>query len=254
MSRLRSDWTGPLTAAGIDDFARSLPCPLPGEVRELLQVCRGFRGGYTEAVDFTGGLSFELETLFPYGLPIAADGYGNFWVVDLMPGSTEFGPIYYACHDAPVILYQSSSLSDFLTELFKMCSQPHESLIDDVHEDRLYHVWRTNPGALSYEAVAIRTTPHFAHSHNSLTRLGRLRSVRRASWNGILLGPVRAEHDAPTPWGLADLCERATAWFAAAPVRPRMTGVLRLLTLGKQLTLMPQCLKGCKNVHQLASP
>ena len=89
---------------------------------------------------------FELETLLPSGLPIAADGYGNFWVVDLTPDSTEFGPIFYACHDAPIILYQSDSLADFLTELFKMCSPPHESLIDDVHEDRLYHVWRTNPG------------------------------------------------------------------------------------------------------------
>jgi cell wall assembly regulator SMI1 len=142
----------PLSAAEIDDFARSIPCPLPNEVRELLQVCRGFRDGYTDAVDFTGGLMFELETVFPYGLPIAADGFGNFWVVDLMPDSTEFGPIYYACHDAPVILYQSDSLADFLTELFKMCAAPYESLIDDVHEDRLYHVWRTNPGALSYEA------------------------------------------------------------------------------------------------------
>jgi hypothetical protein len=25
---------------------------------------------------------------------------------------------------------------------------PHESLVDDVHEDRLYHVWRMNPGVL----------------------------------------------------------------------------------------------------------
>jgi hypothetical protein len=141
-----------LTPTEIDKFARSIPCPLPNEVRELLQLCRGFTGGYTEEVDFTGQLMFEEETIFPHGLPIAADGYGNFWVVDLMPDSTIFGPIYYACHDAPVILYQSDSLADFLNELFKMCSPPHESLIDDVHEDRLYHVWRTNPGALSYVA------------------------------------------------------------------------------------------------------
>jgi SMI1 / KNR4 family (SUKH-1) len=94
---------------------------------------------------------FEFEQAFPDGLPIAADGYGNFWVVDLHPDTTRWGPIYFACHDAPVILYQADSLEQFLSELFRMFEPPHQSLIDDVHEDRLAHVWRTNPGVLSYE-------------------------------------------------------------------------------------------------------
>jgi hypothetical protein len=142
----------PLSDAEIDEFARTLPCPLPDGIRELLRFCSGFEGGCTDQVDFTGGLSYGQEDIFPHGLPIAGDGYGNFWVVDLTPASTEFAPIYFACHDAPVILYQSGSLSEFLVELFKMCVPPHESLIDDVHEDRLYHVWRTNPNVLSYES------------------------------------------------------------------------------------------------------
>ncbi|HKH58723.1 MAG TPA: hypothetical protein VKA20_09320, partial [Rubrobacter sp.] len=36
-------------------------------------------------------------------------------------------------------------------ELFRMFEPPHQSLIDDVHEDRLAHVWQTNPGVLSQE-------------------------------------------------------------------------------------------------------
>jgi len=50
-----------------------------------------------------------------------------------------------------VILYQSSDLADFLIELFKLCQLPYDSLIDDVHEDRIRNVWRTNPGVRSYE-------------------------------------------------------------------------------------------------------
>jgi hypothetical protein len=50
-----------------------------------------------------------------------------------------------------VILYQSDSLEEFLTELFRMYAPPHQSLIDEVHEDRLARVWQTNPGVLSYE-------------------------------------------------------------------------------------------------------
>jgi hypothetical protein len=135
----------------LQDFAEQAPCRIPPEIAELLGACRGFHGT-VEQVDFTGrDLAFEFEAAFPYGLPIAADGYGNFWVVDLHPGTTTWGPIYFACHDAPVILYQADSLEQFLGELFRMFEPPHQSLIDAVHEDRLARVWRTNPGVLSHE-------------------------------------------------------------------------------------------------------
>jgi cell wall assembly regulator SMI1 len=133
-------------------FEAGLPCPLLPEIRELLAYCKGFTGGAAACVDFTGEEnSFEYEPAFPHGLPIAADGYGNFWVVDLLPHSRSWGPIYFACHDPPVILYQSASLEDFLTELFKLSAPPYKSLVDDVHEDRLFEVWRKNPGVMSHE-------------------------------------------------------------------------------------------------------
>jgi cell wall assembly regulator SMI1 len=135
----------------LQEFAEQVPCRLPPEIAELLGTCRGFHGTI-EQVEFTGkDLMFEFEAAFPYGLPIAADGYGNFWVVDLHPGTTTWGPIYFACHDAPVILYQAGSLEQFLRELFRMFEPPHQSLIDDVHEDRLANIWQMNPGVLSYE-------------------------------------------------------------------------------------------------------
>jgi cell wall assembly regulator SMI1 len=142
----------PISNADLAVFESELPCRLPAEVRELLSHCRGFTGGATDFVDFTGkDCSWEYTAAFPYGLPFAADGYGNFWVVDLLPTSETRGPIYFACHDAPVILYQSPSLGDFLVELFKMSEPPYKSAVDDVHEDRLFDVWRKNPGVMSYE-------------------------------------------------------------------------------------------------------
>jgi cell wall assembly regulator SMI1 len=143
----------PLSEKELAAFEARLPCKLPSEIRQLLLYCSGFTGGATDFVDFTGEqCMFEHEEVFPYGLPIAADGFGNFWVVDLSPTSKTWGPIYFACHDAPVILYQSPSLDHFLIELFKMGVPPYKSLIDDVHEDRLFEVWRKNPGVMSYEA------------------------------------------------------------------------------------------------------
>jgi len=140
-----------LSDAELQDFADRAPCRVPPEITELLGACSGLCGTL-EQVEFTGrDLMFAFEVVFPYGLPIAADGYGNFWVVDLLPSTTTWGPIYFACHDAPVILYQADSLEQFLIELFRMFEPPQRSLIHDVHEDRLACVWRTNPGVLSYE-------------------------------------------------------------------------------------------------------
>ena len=141
-----------LSTGEIAALERRLPCPIPADVRELLSFCRGFSGGAADYVDFTGkeGL-FGYEEIFPHGLPIAADGFGNFWVVDLLPSSRAWAPIYFACHDAPVVLYQSPSLEHFLTELFKCSIAPHKSLVNDVHEDRLFEVWRKNPAVMPHQ-------------------------------------------------------------------------------------------------------
>jgi len=149
-----------LSDEDIDRFSRDLPCRIPPEIRGLLRCCRGFSGTSVEPIDFTGrDHEFEMGEVFPHGLPIAADGYGNYWVVDLQPGSTDWAPIYFACHDAPVILYQSASLEEFLRELFALDTPPHKSLVDDVHEDRLFEVWRTNPGVLSHGECLASSDP-----------------------------------------------------------------------------------------------
>lgn len=35
-----------------------------------------------------------------------------------------------------------------------MSTPPHTSLVDDVHEDRLFEVWRKNPGVMDQSAAA----------------------------------------------------------------------------------------------------
>ena len=169
-----------LSQAELQDFADQLPCPIPPEIMELLSACGGFYGT-VEQVDFTGrDLIFEFEPAFPDGLPIAADGYGNFWVVDLNPHSTRWGPIYFVCHDAHVVLYQADSLEQFLSELFRMFEPPHQSLVDDVHEDRLANVWQTNPGVLSYEHCLRSEDPILSAFARELDESFQIIDLRRA--------------------------------------------------------------------------
>lgn len=140
-----------LTDEEIKELESNLPCKIPNHIIVLLKFCRGF-DGCIDVVDFTGqDMSFEFPEIFPNCMPIAHDGFGNYWIIDFNKNSIDWAPIYFCCHDAPVILYQSSSLSHFLDELFKMFIPPHKSEIDDVHEDRIANVWSKNPNVLSYE-------------------------------------------------------------------------------------------------------
>jgi hypothetical protein len=146
-----------LTKTELDDLRRSLLVPPSSDVRDLLEFCSGIEGTL-EQIDFTGRTlcdGFEADYL-PHGLPIAHDGFGNHWVVDLQPGATEWGPIYFCCHDAPVMLLQAATVQQFVSEVFRMYVPPHQSLLDDVHEDRLFDVWRKNPGVIDHaNAIAV---------------------------------------------------------------------------------------------------
>lgn len=143
-----------LPQADIELLADEIGVPLPRELRALLERTAGIDGGPLETIDFTGrSLSFGAPETFPSGLPIAGDGFGNFWIIDLTSDDVETAPVFFACHDAPVILYQSPDIGDFLHEAFRMLVPPHASAVDDVHEDRRFNVWRDNPGTLEHSAA-----------------------------------------------------------------------------------------------------
>ncbi len=129
----------PLSRQEIDEFAASLPCPLPQDVRDLLAHCRGITG-FTEDIEFTREYeAMAPEAFFPHGRSICPDGCGNYWVVDLNESSTNFGPIYFVDHDPACIIYQSTDLYEFLDEWFRAMIPPHRSVVQEVadHSERV---------------------------------------------------------------------------------------------------------------------
>ena len=159
----------------------------------------------------------------PAGLPIAADGFGNFWVLDLTPDTVEVAPVFFLGHDPPVLLYQAPDLATFLDEVVKKYVPPHASLVDDVREDRLYDVWRSRPGAMTQ--VAALSSPdlalrEFAESLDPAWTIVDLR--QREVGMGVAWGALRPAHPAgPARLG-TDLRLRAVREAAPhlAPVRP----------------------------------
>lgn len=150
----------PLNGPAIERLAARIPCPLPGPVRALLEHTRGFANGPLESLEIGGLGAFELPEVFPFPVDIAHDGFGNYWVVDLTSASTRWGPIFFACHDPPVIVYQSPDLSHFLAETLKLGdpSGPRSEL-DVVHEEHSARVWRENPGVLSRDECGASGDP-----------------------------------------------------------------------------------------------
>lgn len=142
----------PLTETELIQLESQLPCPLPEDVKQLFTDCRGFEG-VLESIDFSGGLTagFGMEEIFPHAIPIAQDGFGNYWIVDITKESTTWGPIFFACHDAPVIVFQTDNLAHFISEVIRFGNPPWQSEIDDVHEKYHFRIWQENPGMLSYE-------------------------------------------------------------------------------------------------------
>lgn len=141
----------PLSPEELSELKAAIPCPLPSEARELLEYCRGF-DGVLESIDFSGLLpGFGMEEIFPHAVPIAHDGFGNYWVVDLTAESTTWGPIFFVCHDAPVIVFQTDSLAHFINEIIKLGSSPWRSEINEVHENHHDRIWRENPGLLTFD-------------------------------------------------------------------------------------------------------
>jgi hypothetical protein len=57
------------------------------------------------------------------------------------------------------MLLQGATVQQFVSDVFKMYVPPHKSLIDDVHEDRLFDVWRKNLGVIAHANVAASLDP-----------------------------------------------------------------------------------------------
>jgi cell wall assembly regulator SMI1 len=139
----------PATEEEIRALAGRLPCPIPDDIRNALRVSKGLVNGPLESFSLVDLEGFGFEELLPHAYSIAHDGCGNYWVLDLLPTTTNWGPIYYACHDPAVLAYQSATIEAFLGDVIAMWRAGPRSPIDVVHEDVVHRIWRENPDTLT---------------------------------------------------------------------------------------------------------
>ena len=141
-----------LTEDQLMKLERSLPCPIPQDIRELLLLTNGFNvGGGLDEISFSDPFwAFGMEETFPHAMPLCADGFGNYWIVDLTSESHSWAPIFYVCHDPAVVVFQTDSLLHFVEEAIRFGNEPWRSELDDVHEKFSNRIWRENPKVLEH--------------------------------------------------------------------------------------------------------
>lgn len=138
-----------LDESEIKTIEERLGVPLPADYRELLTLCGGIEGPWV-SVDFEGEeFEFGMDELVPHSLAFAGDGCGNYWLADLTAEPESQTSVFYACHDAPVYLFQCLGMETFLEEFIKLGRQRGKSAIQAVHDDEPFDVWQKNPSVLS---------------------------------------------------------------------------------------------------------
>jgi hypothetical protein len=143
----------PATEDEIRTLEARLPCPIPDDIGDALRISKGLANGPLESFSLVDLEGFGFEELLPHAYSVAHDGYGNYWVLDLLPSTTMWGPVFYACHDPPVLAYQSPTIEGFLDDALAMWQAGPRSAVDIVHEDVVNRIWRENPGVMTPAAL-----------------------------------------------------------------------------------------------------
>ncbi len=118
-----------LSSVEIRTAEEKLRTKFPAPISQILSKLGGFESSVGR-VDFSGlNYPFEFDFL-EGGIPILADGMGNFWVVDRSVDDRCDLPVAFASHDPPVLLFQFENLADFVSELLisprKLVEAAHE--------------------------------------------------------------------------------------------------------------------------------
>lgn len=208
----------PVSPARLAELERELGFPLPRELAELLRATAGLE--MLESLDLASIGPCPLSDLFGQVITLVGDGAGNLWVLELRPGRETLGPVWFLCHDAPVLVYQSPDLATFVDDYLRFCASPHEGPVAEVVERAVQRVWTQASDAPS---ATLRESPD-ALLREFAQRLGEgwfIRDLRRARpgegmpWGRY--GPrtplARAGDEYVFAYGSRTRLQRLKTWF-----------------------------------------
>jgi len=168
----------------IAQFQEQLPRLLPDEIRQLFLYSSGFAHPLLGTVRFNGVAGGVEFPLLPSSVSLLGDGCGNFWVADINVSNGVWGPIFFVCHDPPVIAIQARDLADFLSQILLPEETDPTEALKYVQKEAVTKIWMDDPWLTSVDE-ARRAQDHavskFAGQLPDNFRIADLRSTKVGS-------------------------------------------------------------------------
>jgi len=130
----------PASPGRVAEIERELGFALPRELAELLRVSAGLDMEVQESLDLASIEPCPWRAPLGQVMNLVGDGAGNWWVVELRPGLEVLGPVWFVCHDAPVLVYQSADVATFVDDYLRFCAAPHDGPVATVVREAIGRV------------------------------------------------------------------------------------------------------------------
>ena len=170
-----------LMKAEFQELQGMIPCQIPASARELLSLTRGIEPAL-DLMDFSGlrlQSAWKKKDFLPHAIPVAGDGMGNYWVVDLEAKSKDWGPVFYISEDPPVLAWQAKTFEEFVSQLIAFASFEEGSPINLVHDQYTPVIWQENPSWISAEKAITPGDPDLGLFVQSLKKGYQFIDLRR---------------------------------------------------------------------------
>lgn len=149
------DFQDGLTDSEIEKLAQSFPSKIiDSEIKEILKETRGWSGYGMEQVDFSSIGQFGLNEISPNSISLGNDGWGNYWILDILNDGS-LGNVFYACHDPFVLIKYSDNLNEFLNTLIEFYESPSENYLNEIYNNVVFEIWE-NDGKITEKEDFIR--------------------------------------------------------------------------------------------------
>lgn len=117
---------------------------LPPDIKELLQYASGFYfTGIIKEVNFNGIPDNGFDSLFPWSIQLADDGFDNSWILDI-DKQGNWGAVFYVCREPAVIVKHSANLTEFLQHIDEYGKKGPTSYLDITREETVMDIWKNN--------------------------------------------------------------------------------------------------------------
>ena len=212
----------PAAAERVAEIEREIGFSLPVELRDLLELTAGIDldDGRLDGIDVASVGHCAIAELFKWVITLTGDGAGNFWLIELHEGQTTLGPVWFLCHDAPVLIYQSADLATFVEDYLRYCAAPNDGPIDEVvrHAVRRVAAQTDDPPCTTLRGSPDRVLSKFARTLTDEWFIADLRNAQIGDGMplaryGITTPLARAGNEFVFAYGSRSLWERLTGFF-----------------------------------------